>query len=79
MFSTGLHLLIGKLEKDDEGYFVQDRHRKIRISINLINEETEWLWSKEMKTDSRWYYKCIDYFDDTDNQYRIIANSSAPI
>lgn len=84
MINTGVKTDIGILRKEefDENivYYVEffGGKRKIRLSNNLIDILGISLDS-HLDVEGYWMWRVWDYFDDSDNGYRVVGFSSKPI
>lgn len=67
---------VGVLRKtDDNEYFVDFTkfNKSIKVSsslLEILRNRTEELLGEEQT----WLWRCVDYFDDTDNQFRVVGH-----
>jgi hypothetical protein len=84
MIKTGIKTDIGILRKveykDDVVYYVEffNGKRKIKLSNKLIDILGVSLDS-HLDIEGYWMWRVWDYFDDTDNGYRVVGFSSKPV
>lgn len=76
MISLPIKKNVGVLRKTDDGEFVVDftkYNKSIKVSNSLLeilrNRTEELLGEEEI-----WLWRCVDYFDDTDNQFRVVGH-----
>ena len=69
---------IGVLRQNDTGdYFVDfiDIKKSIKLSKGLLDILGNHI-DELLNTEQTWLWRCVDYFDDTDNQFRVVGRIS---